>query len=108
MTNEEMQKTMAFIIEQQARFTVNIDVLRENVSLLAESQKRTEETVANLARMQTHMNEVVAVMADSQQRMVEAQERTDRKLSETDDRLNTLINVVERHVSEGHNGTSKG
>jgi hypothetical protein len=94
MTDEEMQQRMEFIIEQQARFSVNMD-------LLAEAQKRTEETVANLARMQTHMNEVVAVMA-------EAQERTDRKLSETDDRLNTLINVVERHVSEGHNGKSKG
>jgi uncharacterized protein YukE len=108
MTDQEMQKKMEFIIEQQAQFTVNIDVLRENVSLLAESQKRTDETVANLARMQTHMNEVVAVMAEAQQRMFEAQERTDRKMAETDDRLNTLINVVERHISEGHNGKSKG
>lgn len=101
MTEEEMQKKMEFIIEQQAQFTVNIDVLRENVnllgqnmSLLAESQKRTEETVANLARMQAHMNEVVSMMAEAQER--------------TDDRLNTLINVVERHISEGHNGKSKG
>ena len=108
MTEEEMQKKMEFILEQQAHFAVNIDVLRENVGLLAAAQKHTDETVANLARMQTHMNEVVAVMAEAQQRMFEAQERTDRKLAETDDRLNTLINVVERHISEGHNGRSHG
>jgi hypothetical protein len=89
MSEEEMQQKMEFIIEQQARFTVNIDLLRE-------AQVRTEAHLAEvataqaqMARSQAHMNEVVAVMA-------EAQERTDRKLAETDDRLNTLINVVER------------
>ena len=101
MTEEEMQKKMEFILEQQAQFAVNIETLRE-------AQQRTESNLAQvvaaqaqMARSQAHMNEVVAVMA-------EAQERTDRKLAETDDRLNTLINVVERHVSEGHNGKPKG
>lgn len=114
MTEEEMQKKMEFIIEQQAQFAVNMDVLRENVSLLAESQKRTEVTVEHMARMQTHMNEVVAELAEAQQRtdekvvqLIESQARTDRKLAETDDRLNTLINVVERHISEGHNGRTQ-
>ena len=101
MTEEEMQKKMEFIIEQQAQFAVNIETLRE-------AQQRTEANLAQvaaaqaqMARSQAHMNEVVAVMA-------EAQARTDRKLAETDDRLNTLINVVERHISEGHNGKPKG
>ncbi|HEX8922991.1 MAG TPA: hypothetical protein VF766_16065 [Pyrinomonadaceae bacterium] len=107
MTEEEMQKKMEFILEQQAQFAVNIDVLRENVSRLSETQQRTDEQLAEvataqvqMARSQAHMNEVVAVMA-------EAQERTDRKLAETDDRLNSLINVVERHISEGHGGKSQ-
>jgi multidrug efflux pump subunit AcrA (membrane-fusion protein) len=111
MSEEEMQKKMEFIIEQQAQFAVNIGLLRE-------AQQRTEERLgevataqAQMARAQTHMNEVVAVMAEaqermaeSQERMIEAQERTDQKLAETDERLNTLINIVERHISEGHNG----
>jgi hypothetical protein len=110
MREEEMQKKMEFIIEQQAQFAVNMDLLRE-------AQQRTEERLAEVAaaqaqmsRAQTHMNEVVAVMAEaqermaeSQERMIEAQERTDQKLAETDDRLNTLINIVERQISEGHN-----
>ena len=102
MSEEEMQQKMEFIIEQQAQFAVNIDSLRESVSRLSEAQERTEAHLAEvataqaqMARSQAHMNEVVAVMA-------EAQERTDRRLAETDERLNTLINVVERHISEGH------
>jgi predicted fused transcriptional regulator/phosphomethylpyrimidine kinase len=108
MTEEEMQKKMEFILEQQAQFAVNIDVLRENVSLLAESQRRTDATVANMARMQTHMNEVVAAVAEAQQRTEEKVAELLESQARTDDRLNTLINVVERHISEGHNGRVQG
>jgi acetolactate synthase small subunit len=95
MTNEEMQSTMQFILEQQAQFSVNMDALRE-------SQAHTDETVSRLstqveqlttqveyiARQQSHINEVVAVIADAQQH--------------TDERLNALIDIV----SEGRNGKS--
>jgi hypothetical protein len=87
---------------------LNIDSLTENVKRLSEAQQFTELRVADIAvaqaqaaRTQSHMNEVVAVMA-------EAQQRTDRKLAETDDRLDTLINVVERYISEGRNGKDQG
>lgn len=104
MTGEEMQKKIEFIIEQQAQFAVNIDLLREaqqrtegHLAEVAAAQAQMSQAQAQMTRSQAHMNEVVAVMA-------EAQQRTDQKLAETDDRLNTLINIVERHVSEGHNG----
>jgi DNA anti-recombination protein RmuC len=114
MTDEDMKKKMEFIIEQQAQFTVNMDLLRE-------AQQRTEARVADIAtaqaqatRMQAHVNEVIATLAEAQQRteervqtLVESQTRTDQKMAETDERLNTLINVVERHISEGHGGQSK-
>jgi len=81
MTNEEMQSTVQFILEQQAQFSVNMEALRE-------SQARTDQTVQALAtqveqmaRQQAHINEVVAVIADAQQH--------------TDERLNALINIVQ-------------
>jgi hypothetical protein len=81
MTNEERQRTMDFILEQQAQFSVNVDLLRQrvdtlttNVEGLREAQARTDATVAQLAnqvqiiaRQQEHMNEVAAVIADAQQ-----------------------------------------
>jgi hypothetical protein len=130
MTNEEIQKTMEFILQQQAQFTVNIQRLEEtlgvniqrleetlgvniqrleetlgvNIQRLEETQERTARQVSEIAaaqaqmyQSQTHMNNVVAEMAD-------AQARTDERLSETDERLNNLINIVERYISERRNG----
>jgi prefoldin subunit 5 len=99
MTDEDRQRTMDFILEQQAQFSINVDLLRQrvdtlttNVEGLREAQARTDATVAQLAnqvqiiaRQQEHMNEVVAVIADAQQH--------------TDERLNVLIDIV-----QGRNG----
>jgi uncharacterized protein YoxC len=81
VTEEDRQRTMDFILEQQAQFSVNLEALRE-------TQARTDSTVAqltvqvqNIARQQEHINEVVAVMAESQQH--------------TDERLNALIDIVQ-------------
>jgi cell division septum initiation protein DivIVA len=81
MTDDERQRTMDFIIEQQAQFTVNVELLRQrvdtlttNVEGLREAQARTDAAVGaltnqvqNIARQQAHINEVVAVIADAQQ-----------------------------------------
>jgi acetolactate synthase small subunit len=93
MTDEDRQRTIDFILQQQAQFAVNIETLRE-------AQTRTEKTVQGLAtqveqiaaqlqqnsRQQEHINGVVAVIADAQQH--------------TDERLNALIDVVR----QGQNG----
>lgn len=100
MTDEERQRQMDFILEQQAQFSVHLTQTQESVKVLAESQARTDETVARLsiqvgqlttqvqliARQQEHINEVVAVIADAPQH--------------TDERLNALIDVVQ----QGRNG----
>jgi prefoldin subunit 5 len=92
MTDEDRQRTMDFILTQQAQFSINIESLRDNIESLREAQARTDATVAQLAtqvqiiaRQQEHMNEVVAVIADAQQH--------------TDERLNVLIDIV-----QGRNG----
>ncbi len=86
MTDEDRQRTMDFILEQQAQFSINLEALRE-------AQAHTDATVAQLAgqvkyiaRQQEHINEVVAVIAESQQH--------------TDERLNALIDIVQA----GRNG----
>ena len=78
MTGEEMERAIAFILEQQAQLTATVGRLAEKVDRNAES------ATALLAIAEIH----------------------DREIKETDERLTTLINTVERHIGEGHGGTS--
>jgi hypothetical protein len=104
MTSEEMQKTMAFIVEQQAQTSVKLDRLSENVDAIAVAQERgekkwerTEEGIrALLSIAELHEREITALG----QQILAVSETT----RATDERLNALINVVERHITEGRNG----
>jgi hypothetical protein len=71
-----MERTMAFIVEQQVQINVTIDRLSIKVD------RNAETATALLSIAELH----------------------DRQMKETDERLNALINTVERHVSEGRNG----
>ena len=100
MGDGEVEKRIEFIIEQQAQFASDIQILRERqshltdalvtvvgvVGQLAEAQQRTD---ARLAELAAHVDEKFAELAEAQAR--------------TDDRLNGLIDAVERFVSRnGH------
>ena len=102
MSEEDRQRTMDFILEQQAQFYVSLGSLREAqahtdstvAQLAGQVQSLAEQVqgiagqvqgiagqVQNMARQQEHINEVVAVIAESQQH--------------TDERLNALIDIVQ-------------
>jgi predicted negative regulator of RcsB-dependent stress response len=93
MSNEEMQKKMEFIIDQQAQLVVN--------------QEKADERLTRLE------NIVVRFYEDTETKMgalIDAQVRTETKMAElaeaqlrTDERLNTLVAVVERVINEGRN-----
>jgi AcrR family transcriptional regulator len=103
-SSEEMQRNVEFIIRQQAQFTSDMQQLRESQANSERRWERTEESVrALLAIAQSHEDETNA-LRESQARLTEAQVRTSSQMAETDERLNALINVVERHITEGRNG----
>lgn len=104
MTNEEMQRTMQFIIEQQAQFTVGMQELKE---AHAESEKR----IAQLEGAVVGVVNLFGKLTEAQIRQAEAQKISDTKIAElaeaqkqTDERLNALINMVERYFSDRRNG----
>ena len=76
MTGREMEKAIASILEQQTQLTATVDRLAEKVD------RNADGISALLAIAEIH----------------------DREIKETDDRLNALTNIVERHISEGRNG----
>ncbi|SRR6266567_1763404 len=104
MTNDEMKRAMEFIVEMEAKSSVKIDALAqaqkkadERWTRGDERWERTEESIrALLAIAELHEKEIQA----NTQQILSLGETTHA----TDDRLNVLINVIERHVSEGRNG----
>jgi len=104
MTNEEMEKAMEFIVGKEARSSAKIDALGDKLDALAEAQTRnTEGSRALLSIAEIHEREIntLSHQISSVSWNVAMLGETTRA---TDGRLNTLINVVERQISEGRNG----
>ena len=96
MSSDKIERQMAFIIEQQARFAEDI----------ARQEKQSRENTVNIAKL----TDVVLSLTNVVQRHDDALDRVDRQIAElaergkeTDARLNALIDVVEQHISK-HNG----
>ena len=94
MNNEEFERRMSFIVEQQAQFAADIQQMRE-------LQAQTEDVVGRLAHATLEgfrdVNAKIDSLVDSQIRLTEAQTLTDGN-------LRNLIAVVDRYFSEGRNG----
>jgi len=94
MNNEEFERKMSFIVEQQAQFAADIQQMRE-------LQAQTENVVGRLAHPTLEgfrdVNAKIVSLVDSQIRLTEAQTLTDGN-------LRNLIAVVDRYFSEGRNG----
>lgn len=92
--NQEIERRMAFVVEQQAQFIVDIQQLRESQARTDQVVAQTGEIVARLANGTLEgfkdVNAKINVLVDSQIR--------------TDEKLQNLIAVVDRYFSEGGNG----
>lgn len=110
MTNEEIGQRIEFIIEQQAQFASDIQMLRElqaaDTKLLKEQSRNLSDAVVaavgmvgSLAEAQAHTDQRVSELAEKVSELTDAQARTDQ-------RLNIFINVVEKYISRnGNNGS---
>lgn len=94
MGNEEIERRMAFIVEQQAQFASDIQQLRE-------VQGQTENVVGRLANATLEgfrdTNVKIDALVDSQIRLTEAQ-------SQTDQTLRNLISEADRYLRDDRNG----
>jgi phage host-nuclease inhibitor protein Gam len=108
MTNEEMERHVNFIVEQQAQFSADIQQLKQLHVQADARMTRLETVVVNLANqtearfaslmemMQqgfTTLTAKVTEIAEAQKILTEAQAHTDQ-------RLNVLIDII----SERRNG----
>ncbi len=101
MTNEEMQRTMQFIVEQQAQFAVNIQRLEEqrirdtprltrleeSFQLLVQLAQTTDTRLDRLETTATRLDSTTGVLEANMATLAAAQ-------AHTDERLSALIDIV--------------
>lgn len=109
MTNEEMQRTMEFIVSQQAQFAANIQRLQEeriqdnprlvrleeSFRLLVELAQTTDSRLDRLESTATALQSNMGALQSSMAALAAAQ-------THTDERLSALIDIVR----EERNGES--
>lgn len=94
MADEEFEKKMGFIIEQQAQLVVNQEKADERLT-------RLENLVVRFAQATVErcndLDEKFAALVD-------AQMRTEESIKKTEEAIRNLTAVVDRYFSEGRNG----
>ena len=108
MTNEEMPRTMDFIVETEAKSSAKIDALAEAQKQgQSEAGQRWGRADERWARTEEGIRALLAI-AELHEREIQANSKQIPSLGETtratDDRLKALITVVERQITEGRNG----
>jgi len=114
VTNEEFERHMDFMIEQQTQFDVRMQQLQEahalheqNMTELQAAHTRTEEVLAQVGAFVAESVQVVnglarATFAGFTELNVKINALVDAQIL-TDDALRNLILKFDRHLSEGHN-----
>jgi len=104
MTPKEMQRTMEFIVERQAKFTADIQKLFESDKELREADERLRESQATLTAAVMRIAELVG---DMEQTTAERFAELAEAQKSTGERINVLINVVEKQLTARRNGGKK-
>lgn len=94
MNEQDFERKMAFIVDQQAQFASDIQQLKE-------TQVETANVVERLAYVMSEgfkkIDLKIRALVDSQLKLTESQSRTNED-------LRNLMSVVGRHLREDHNG----
>ena len=90
MNNEEFDRKMAFIVEQQAQFASDIQQLQESQAQLQESQARTEQVVARTAAAVAQSAETVGHVVEVVTRLANV---THAGFTEVNAKINALVDA---------------
>jgi two-component sensor histidine kinase len=101
MTPDEMERTIQFVVSQQAQFVSGLQGMRQEADRrhghLMEGIVGLTSVVGHLARHMTQLTERVDRLAESHEALAQAQQ-------ETEARLQTLMDVVDKYFRDRNNG----
>jgi len=118
MRNEEIERKMNSIVEQQAQFASDIQQLQESQARTEKVVAQTSETVAVTAETVAQIGEIITRLASvthvgftevnaKLNALVDAQIRTEENVARTNESLTNLSAVVDRRLrEEDRNGSN--
>ena len=101
MTNDEIERAIEFTVKQQGQFNSDMQRLEQNLGTVERNLGTAVNILSELTKTQLRMAESEILRDNRIGELAKAQQRTDEALAETNDRLNSLIVVVERYFSNG-------
>jgi phage-related minor tail protein len=103
MSEDRIQRQIEFIVEQQAKFVVDIAELRQGLAEMKESQERasveTRKNIDSLSERVTNLADALLSLTNIVEKQGDHIVALAERGKETDARLNTLIAIVERHIT---------
>jgi hypothetical protein len=104
MNDEERQRTMDFILRQQAQFTVGMQKLEEADTRASRRLDRLERTLVLMARRfrreRDDIQERMAALVDAQIRTEEAGNRMEDAVTRMEDAVRSLTATTERNSND--------
>ncbi len=105
MTNENIERAINFVVEQQAQFAADIQQLKETQIEFQNQLKQVGAVQLEFQNQLKQLTEATIASFTMLGKLTEIQSKTDQRIVETNDRLNIFIDVVERYISS-RNGRS--
>jgi hypothetical protein len=99
MNGEEMERAIEFLLQSQANLEAQIAETNRVVQLNAETQTEFIQIVTRHIEAQGEIN---ASLRASVRELTSAQLRTGEQANKTDERLDRVAALLERHIGEGH------
>ncbi len=96
MTDEERQRQMDFILEQQAQFSTNIGRLQEQQAQLS----ATVQILVEVVKTQSER------MDSADQRLNQFMESSSARMSQSDEKMDRLVETVDRYITARGNGSN--
>lgn len=104
MTDEEINRKFDVVAGHLASLAVGLDRLTGKTDALADTQRRAEERWERTEGSIRALLAVSEIQSQEIRELGEAVRKVDEHQRNADDRLNALINTVERYISERRNG----
>ncbi len=99
MTYEEMERTMQFILNQQAQISANVQRHDEYLSRIEANMDRLEANMEGLEDVVLKLANSHVLLVNSHKELEEAFRRLAEAQAETQERLDAFIVSVEKYIS---------